>query len=571
MPAAGNVNEAESRIVSDRKGYGTVFFILFVIAALLLLTNIPLLYGYLNQGARLKFMGIVAGLRDTNIHFMMMMQGDGSSPILENYFRPGEPNAIYHGFFWFFLGKLACWFGISNLAAYHTTRVLATIVFVPTIYLLLSHFLESTAERLSAAVVICFGAGAGWVMMMWYHLHGNLSFLPSDIGNPEASSFFTLMTFPHLSVALILISLCMMNIWSAVEHQKIMPAVFAGACGLLLGFVHTFNIVVLGFALVIFLLISILTRQRKSPVKAIVVFGSMSVWPLAYYAYIMLTRPGILPADVIRSPTPLAYLIGFAPLVLAAAIRIGFLWRARTVEQSDLFLLSWVVASFVLLYSYPIILQEARAVLGLQLPLAVLAVRAIFRDILPALGLDWNRQNHRKQRALALIIVTLFIVLTLPSTFYNVVDRTGRLKKYPELFSLTHDEYEALTHLSDVEGKGVVLSGERVGIYVPPIAHKRAWWSGQYSHPSYGRHMAEATAFFNKSTTDEDRYDMLRSHDIQFIFYGERERLLGEFRPSDADYLNIVFRTETVEVYEADLVKGTKEGSFSGSQEAGFS
>ena len=37
----------------------------------------------------------------------------------------------------------------------------------------------------------------------------------------------------------------------------------------------------------------------------------------------------------------------------------------------------------MLLYSYPLLLQEARTVLGLQLPLVILSSRAIFATILP--------------------------------------------------------------------------------------------------------------------------------------------------------------------------------------------
>lgn len=538
--------------VSDRKSRGPITFILIATTLLIVLTNIPLLYGYLNQPSNLKFMGIVAGVRDCNVYFMMMTQGDGWSPILENLFRPGEPNAIYHGFFWFALGKLSYWLGISTLAAYHLAGALATIIFVPAIHEFAGRFLQSRAERLSAVIVISFGAGAGWIMAIMYHLFGNMPFLPSDIGTPEASAFYTLMTFPHLSFTLILVFLCMMYVWDAVDSGRIKPAFLAGLCGLVVGFVHAFNLVVICFALGLFLIASLLIKRDRSPITAIITVACFSVWPIAYYTFITLAKPGLLPVGAVRSPTPFAYLVGFGPVVLASMVRIIFLRRARELPQSDLFLLCWTAATALLLYSYPILSQEARAVLGLQIPLAILAVRAVFSDILPALGADWGGEKPERRKVLAASVVSLFIVFTLPSTFYNIIDRSLRLRDYPELFSLTEDAHEALEYLRGVEGGDTVLTGERVGIYVPRVAHKRAWM-GQYNYPSYDRRMRGIREFYSESTPDSKRFDMLRDNDIRFVFHGEHEKSLGDFRPEKADYLKLIFQNASVGVYEAEV------------------
>jgi len=523
-----------------------------IIALLVLLTNIPLLYGYLNQPPDLRFMGIVAGVRDSNIYFMMMAQGDGGSPILENYFRPGEPNTIYHGFFWFFLGKLAYWLGVSDLAAFHASRVLATVAFVPAIYLFVCRFLESMAERLTAVLVICFGAGAGWIMGICYYLRGSFPFVPSDIGTPEGSAFFTLMTFPHLSVTLIMIFLSMMLVWDSLCSGRWLSALLGGLCGLVIGFIHAFNLIVICLALAMYVVAMLLLKRDRLPLRATIVFGCLSAWPLAYYTFVMFAKPGLLPVGAVRSPTPLAYLVGFAPLAAAGAVRLVSLVRARTLPQSDLFLLCWIVACSALLYSYPVLSQEARAVLGLQLPLAVFAVRAVFCDILPALGLDWGEGKEGGRKIGAAVAVFLFVVLTLPSSFFNIVERSSRLGNHLELFSLTCDELEALAHLRGIPRNGVVLSGERIGIYIPRLAHKRAWM-GQYNYPSYDRRMAGIREFYSASTPDSKRYRMLRENDIGFVFHGEHERSLGGFRPERADYLKVVFSNESVGTYRVDL------------------
>ena len=372
------------------KKYGVVGLILLIIAALAILSNIPLLYGYLNQRPGLRFMGIIAGVRDSNFYFMMMRQADGWWPVLTNYFAPGEPNRIYHGFFWFFLGKLARAFGTGGLAPYHGARLAAIIVFVPVAYYFVSRFLRTTAERVTALIMLSFGAGLGWIQLIRYYRTGSMSFTPTDIGTPEASSFFTLMTFPHLAIALILIMLCFSLVQDSVARKNTWPALIAGMCGFVLGFIHAVNLVVIYVALAAFALISLVFLKEKRPILAALAFGALSVWPIAYYAYVSLTRPDLLPQAPVRSSTPLEYLIGFAPFVILSLIHIGSLVRKRSLPKEDLLLICWAVTNSLMLYSYPVLSQEARAVLGLQLPLVVLSSRAIFGSILPWLGLDWQ-------------------------------------------------------------------------------------------------------------------------------------------------------------------------------------
>jgi hypothetical protein len=548
MPVAEAYRGEKRETVSDRNGRVPIGPLLIIAALLLLLTNIPLIYGYLTQPPDFVFMGIVAGVRDSNVYFMMMEQGDSWSPIIENLFRPGEPNEIYHGVFWFLLGKLAYSFGISKLVAFHMARAAATIMFVPAIYAFTVRFLDSRAARLTASAVICFGAGAGWLLVIVFRFFGVLPIYPSDIATPEASAFYTLMTFPHLSFTLIMVFLCMMFTWDAIDSGKIKPAFWAGLCALIVGFVHAFNLVVACFALALFMAASLFIRRDRSPFRAIVTVACFAVWPILYYAYIMLAKPGLLPVGAVRSPPPLDYLVGFGPLVVGCVVRVSSLFRARELPKSDLFLLCWIAATCVMLYSYPLLSQEARAVLGLQLPLAVLAVRAVFLDVLPALRIDWEEDGAPQRTRLAALVVSLLVVITLPSTFYNIMDRSQRLRDYPELFSLTVDEHQALEFLQTIGGRDIVLSGERIGSYIPRVANKRAWM-GQYNYPSYNRRMKGIKEFFAETTLDAQRFELLRDNNIRFVFHGDHERSLGGFRPQNTDYLHPVFENATVSIY----------------------
>jgi hypothetical protein len=339
----------------------------------------------------------------------------------------------------------------------------------------------------------------------------------------------------------------MMFSWDAVESEKIKPALWAGVCALVVGFIHAFNLVVICAALALFAAASLALKRDRSPMRPAVAVACFAVWPIAYYTYITLAMPGLLPVGAVRSPTPLAYLVGFGPLVLVGAVRCVALIRTRELPRPDLFLLCWIVANSALLYSYPILSQEARAVLGLQLPLATLAVRALFMDILPALGAEWEAQEPGRRKALAWVVVMIFVGVALPTTIYNVVDRSLRLKNHPELFSLAHGDTGVLERLRGLP-EGVVLSGDRIGSYIPRVARKWAFM-GQYNYPSYERRMGSIEEFFSEATPDARRYEILSANGIDYVYYGWQERKIGGFNPEDADYLQLIYNHKNTGVY----------------------
>ncbi len=534
--------------MSGRMGRRTAVFIFLVTASLVLLTNIPLLYGYLKQSPDMKFMGIVAGVRDSNFYFMMMTQGDGWSPILRNYFASGEPNAIYHGLFWFMSGKIGNILRVEDLAVYHGARVVITIVFVFTAYWFVSRFLTSTFERIAALTMLSFGAGAGWLPMLRYRWGGGLPFVPTDVGTPEASSFFTLMTFPHLSAALVLIALCFGLVEASVSEKRVGWAAAAGFSGMFLGFIHPVNLVVICAGLGLFAVASLVILKESRPLRHVVIFGALSIWPVVYYIYLTLVEPELLPQVPVRSPAPIAYLVGFAPYIILSSIHVVSLVRARSLPRGDLLLICWIISNSLLLYSYPILSQEARAVLGLQLPLVVLSARAIFSTILPRIERGWGAAGRPPRKALAVTAAVLIVVFTFPSSFYNIFERVWRLKNYPELFSLRIDEYEALRFLRDARGEDVVLSGDWIGNYVPRVAHKRSWL-GQYDLPSHDSRLKTATAFFSSDTPISSRYDLLEEHNLGFVYYGPDERMLGGFNPERAELLERIFRSDSVDIF----------------------
>jgi hypothetical protein len=185
-------------------------------------------------------------------------------------------------------------------------------------------------------------------------------------------------------------------------------------------------------------------------------------------------------------------------------------------------------------------------VLGLQLPLAVLSARAIFEVVLPIAGIQFNKSMRKTTAGVAL--AALIVLFTFPSSFCNILERVSRLRQYPEAFSLAEDEYDALRFLQNEKGKGIVLSGDVVGNYIPGMTGKNSWL-GQYDLPSHDSRYRMAKIFFVETTPLVERSNFLKNSGIGFVFYGWEERAMGMFNPASVPYLERIFQNQSVAIF----------------------
>jgi uncharacterized membrane protein len=55
--------------------------------------------------------------------------------------------------------------------------------------------------------------------------------------------------------------------------------------------------------------------------------------------------------------------------------------------------------------------------------------------------------------------------------------------------------------------------------------------------------------FFQKETPDYQRKKIITDERISYIYYGRWERMVGDFHPASAPYLEMVFSNERVNIY----------------------
>ena len=135
---------------------------------------------------------------DTQTYFAKMNQGYEGDWLYTISFTPEPHQPAFVGGFYLAIGHLARVTGTSVIQMWHISRFVAGIFLFLTSYWFVSKFTENRATKWTAYLLILFGSGLGWLILLTGRNEW-LGWLPIDFKMPEAHPFFTALTFPHIA------------------------------------------------------------------------------------------------------------------------------------------------------------------------------------------------------------------------------------------------------------------------------------------------------------------------------------------------------------------------------------
>jgi 4-amino-4-deoxy-L-arabinose transferase-like glycosyltransferase len=240
------------------------------------------------------------------------------------------------------------------------------------------------------------------------------------------------------------------------------------------------------------------------------------------------------------SPNPLHYVLGFG--LLLPLVGLGLWQSQRTPMKHSAFLIIWVVVIPLLLY-FPIPLQR-RFLDGYQAPLAVFG----------AIGLGWLVDHLNTKVRRLLITVMILTLMTLTNLFLLLGGMTVISRQNSPVF---HPGYQqtAFKWFDDNAQGQVVLTAYETGNILPAYAPVRVFVGHGPETIDSNEKRRLVTQLFTESTPNAWRQALLQEYGIHYLYYGPYERLLGDFSPSDASYLQQVYDNGTVQVYQVVKVK----------------
>ena len=537
--------------VTRREFLGVVGIAVAVVA----LSSVPYLLGYLSATPDTEFGGFLIDLDDSYSHLAKMQQGVWDGWRYRILFTPEEHPGAYLNTFYVALGKLSVLLHLSVIQTYQLARLTCGLALLVTSYIFLSLFLESKERRLVAYLLVCFSSGLGWlVLLVGSATLAGLS--PIDFWLMDAYTFFAILTFPHLTAAMTLLLLFFLLALKYMETSRVWP-LLAGSLALVgLVVIQPFAALLVDGILGVYWALLFL-RRRRPPSREALAFAIWALAPLpllAYYYKAFISDPVFQSwsaQNLLPSP-PFVHLVAGYGFLLPLAIG-GTVHVIRHMGERASLLIAWVGSALLLAY-LPFALQR-RMLEGLHIPLCVLATVGLLECLLPALlRLSWLKRlaawRKYDERGLRRLLIYCAIMATSPSNLYLLAGSSlAAIHHDPSLY-YGLGETEAVDWLSsNTERTDTVLASYPIGRLIPARAGNRVFVGHFIETVEVERKRELAATFFNGDTSDGFRHTLISEYGIRYVFHGPRERELGDFDPSGSEYLTPAFRNSEVCIY----------------------
>ena len=548
-------NPVQARPLSSHaeKGWVVGFAVVVMLA-----TSLPYLLGYAAEGSEYRFTGFVFGVEDGNSYIAKMLAGANGDWLFRTpytaYPQRGMPLYLHY----LLLGKLASPPGLHEqlLTLYHLFRFIAGVLAVMATYDFLAFFLNDIRLRRFGLALAVLGGGLGWLLILlgkdqW------LGSLPLEFYSPETFGFLGLYGVPHLALARALV------LWALLAYLRVVSEVRNARSGwrsilalailwFLAGLVQPLTALVIG-AVIAWHLAGLAVWQIFRAVR-----GGISAWADWRRLAVLALASGILPGlyvlynlwftyrdpslsawaaqNIIRSPH-------FAHYLLAYGLVLPYAWLGgRTLLHRDPWLgwlpVGWVVLFPVLAY-LPVDLQR-RLPEGVWVAWVVLAM-------VPLEG--WLAQSRRWRLAPFIPLLLLF-----PSTLLLWLGGLQAARQPQTPLFRPASEVALFERLGSIANKGeVVLASFETSNPLPAWASLRLVIGHGPESAGMAELLPEVAAFYSSATTDAQRLALLNRFGVRYVFWGPAERLLGDWDPHRAAFLQLLDQVGEYAVFRVNL------------------
>ncbi|MFH1099136.1 MAG: glycosyltransferase [Candidatus Uhrbacteria bacterium] len=520
-------------------------FALWLGLALILITGLPYLFGWLRTPTGYTFTGlhgIAAG--DGSVYYSYIEQVRDGHFVFRDLFTSETNGGRMIQWPWLMIGLFARIFKLSAPFVFHFVRLLLIVPFVSFLAVFVAAFLKKPIAEVSATtcrktalllITLAMGIGghAAGVLLSSGRIDFSLDDIrgysewPLDIGTPEAFPFLAIYQSPHFIVSLWLMLAIYLFTLRADETQRVRWTVASAITAFALSTMHPFYIPAIASVLVAYAIVrTIAARRWLTRLAAHVFWTIFAMLPaLIYWGLLALFDPihiSRAQQNLLLTPPLLYVLLGYGFLIPLAIVGVALLFkRHRPLGIPTVFLLVWTMTNITLLWA-PVPWQR-RFTQGLQPALALLTTFAF------AYGYSWLRRKLPTNWRVILLTranaITLFVLLL---SFTNIV-QIGRdfalyAIRFPEdyarhLFYYPSDGIAAMRWLRQNAPNDAAM------LALGPTANLIPGWS---SRPVYIGHTIETINFraksaaiqkvFDPTATTSERRDFIVQSRIRYIF-----------------------------------------------------
>lgn len=515
--------------------------------AIVLLSSLPYLWGMLITPPGLHFLGLTHNIDDGAVYLSWMRQAADGSFFISNLFT-GEPQpARAFNVLFLVMGSLARLSHLPLIWVFHLFRAVLGMALIVAVWRFSRLFMEDARDRRLLVPVVGLSSGLGWLIPGAKAPSG-----PVDVWQPEAITFLSIYLNPLFTAGLLLMLGTFYFLTLAQRTGRARYAAAAGIAILLLGNIHTYDVVTVACVWTAYLA-ALWVIERSFPTRpaALSAIAALIGAPSIAWQYHIYRMDEVFRARAnteILSPPVWCFFAGYG-LVLLGAIAGGVMlvraWRAakrgaRLYAPPALLLFAWSVVGFAV--PYIPVAQQRKLVMGLHIPLCILCACALSR-MLARLPGGVGR----------LALVGLVILAAGSNARFMAIDTSllsiGRTVTIYSPF-VGSSEFAAMRWLREnLRQDDVVFAPPDFALFTPAIAGRRVCYGHWSETPDYTGRIRQWLMFVDGSTSAEAREEILRKNRANFLIWVDTGMPAGVEYPSAQ--LGEVFSDGHVSVFRA--------------------
>ncbi|MCS6836041.1 MAG: hypothetical protein NZ750_08495 [Anaerolineae bacterium] len=509
--------------------YGLLLSLLTVTPYVVGFASAPPGGGY--SGALVEPFGVSV---DVNSHLAKLWQGrQGQLAYCLPFTAERHPCLLGVQGFYVLLGALL---PLDVRLSYHLARFALSLGVVLGLWRLIVRLLAAGRGRWWALLAATLLMGYGWLLpLVAPHITQGLASI--EFWLSDAYAFLGMLIMPHFAAAILLhIGLILaLDDWQHRRGGSSRLALILAA----LAIVQPYGAALFGPVLALGGVILVGWRRALTLVPLLALYGALTLAQLVALSSDP-TWQAFSAQNITLSPPPLYLLLGYAPFLLALLMGLRVVWPALRTERLWWVLALWAGLAFVLAYA-PLQTQR-RYLLGVQTPLALLAASA------------WAAYSLDRRRIANLLgLVGLGLGLTAPLLL--MVGNVSQLSRadsarvfYDAEQAQAYDWVRNSTLPSAVFWTTFDWDGLGSGGLLAALTGRRVSLGHWIETRDFDRKIAQVRRFYDPQTGEAERLAMLER--IDYVWYDDWARALGSWWPGASDRLRLVYRGQTIQIYE---------------------
>lgn len=537
-------------------------FVWWLSAAVIMITTLPYLVGYLFTPADTIYNGLHAlSPGDVPVYYSYLRQIKAGEFFLYNFFTSEIQTHGTINLWWLLVGLFGKWFNLSGLIIFQVSRILMIPVLVAIAYIFFSYFFVSKRVRRWTLIFLLFSSGIGAYSAPFLQILNPFRetlHWPIDLWITEATTFTALYHSSHMIVSLVMMLVILLLIFLGLSQIKIKFAFFAGLAGLFYFNFHPYYLpVVYGVALFYFFYLT--WQQQKINWQQFIWLGLFIILSLPsaiYHGWLIWSDP-IIYQRALQNVTPLSpwlyVFLGYGWLWLGGLVSVFIRIKNKNLENNYVFMLLWLlVILFLIILPLPF---TSRYTQGLQVILVYLTIDAL---VYLYHYLKANFYNFYKKIIInnTILFSILFVLLFAMSNIFQLVRDvyyfTTKPNQTAQIFYLEQGLKNSFTWLEQNVSQQVILAADIPAKFVPSYAGQVAYVAHAHETIFYYAKALSTQWFYadNNREKDDKKYAWLRREGIDYVLYSPYEKDLGSFQPQEKDYLRPVFSKGQTTIYE---------------------